>query len=37
MAEKSTHDSFSKDSMYKIDNYQNKIKEIFKKADDLGN
>ena len=31
MAEKSTHDSFSKDFMYKIDNYQNEIREILKK------
>ena len=31
MAEKSTHDSFSKDFIYKIDNYQNEIKEILKK------
>ena len=28
---KSTHDSFSKDFMYKIDNYQNDIREILKK------
>ena len=31
MAEKSTHDSFSKDFMCKIDNYQNEIREILKK------